>query len=220
MEKKSEKNTFWTLMFVCAFCIPLVALLVSCMFMYYVNRQQAHFTKDQPGVNNVRHKKILWKLVVLIFTFAICTGFQHAFFVVNTFTALTISRRKLFWLYGASNLVVSLQAAINPFIYDDIWNKFCRACSFAIQYLQPSAKPKDRSQTETEDYPLSSVCVTSPTLPFTENRLHSHCQALKGVDDSTFALGLCKYTLPSPLALGIDFPLNNDNPSSNTSSLR
>ena len=67
--------------------------------------------------------QVLRKLIVLVITFTICTGFQHALYLITTFTSELMSRNTLIWLYATSNLVVSLQAAINPFIYGNLLKK-------------------------------------------------------------------------------------------------
>ena len=122
------RNHYWVCMFVFAFCIPLVCMLASCVFMNHIIKKQASFAENQSGVNNIRHQKIFWKLFLLVVTFTICAGFQHVLFLVNTFFHLTISTRTLTMLHSMSSLVVTFQAAINPFIYENLYKKISRAC--------------------------------------------------------------------------------------------
>ena len=58
-----DRNIFWTSMFVCAFCIPLIALLVFCVCMVYLQKKQANFLKNQPGVNTAAHQKVSVKKI-------------------------------------------------------------------------------------------------------------------------------------------------------------
>lgn len=106
--ESSHGEMFWICMFALLFCLPLVALFVIYLLIVYkVGRSGC-----------VQQRKTIRIGVTLVFVFAVCTGFQHLFFFVTWLNLNeNMNANTLASLYVLSNFCVSLQAAINPFIY-------------------------------------------------------------------------------------------------------
>lgn len=105
---------YWIVQFIVTYCAPLLIMAIAYPLMARSARKISEEVSRQAF-----HQRMLVVGARLVVVFAVCTGFQHVFFfMTSSFSGLaSLPLPILAHWYALSNLLVSLQAAINPFIY-------------------------------------------------------------------------------------------------------
>ncbi|XP_057299812.1 pyroglutamylated RF-amide peptide receptor-like [Hydractinia symbiolongicarpus] len=132
---------FWVFVFVLVFAIPLVVIVVTHVIMISV------MMRDSRTVHRQHNKRMIRMVIALVLVFSICTGFQHVYFFLATFSNISLSLQSSALLFGMSNFVVSLQASLNPIIYGTLRQDFKKAFKAIILKLMVAMKlRRDKSR--------------------------------------------------------------------------
>ncbi|XP_004211286.2 neuropeptide Y receptor type 6 [Hydra vulgaris] len=122
---------YWNFMFVLSFAIPLLIIIVAHIVMIYI------VVKETDTKHRKQNQRMISMLVALVLVFSICTGFQHVYFYMIEYFKDKIQLTPKAWalLFGSSNFVVSLQAALNPVIYGTLRHDFNKAFHYLFLKL-------------------------------------------------------------------------------------
>ena len=107
----------------------IMQYIVPLISMGFINGVILYEIKQSGKSINTLHKRMLRMMILLLLTYAICTGMQHMAYFATVITGALYPH-----LFVISNLVVSLQAAINPLIYGTNRNDFEQAIIGIFKY--------------------------------------------------------------------------------------
>ncbi|XP_047123113.1 neuropeptide Y receptor type 1-like [Hydra vulgaris] len=113
---------YWITIMIIQYILPLA-------FMAFINGVILYKIKQSGNSINTLHKRMLRMIILLLITYAVCTGMQHM-----VYFATIMNNKQYPYLFVSSNLVVSLQAAINPLIYGTNRNDFEQAIIGIFKY--------------------------------------------------------------------------------------
>ncbi|XP_065657139.1 somatostatin receptor type 2 [Hydra vulgaris] len=122
---------YWNFMFVLSFAIPLLIITVAHIVMIYI------VVKETDSKHRKQNQRMISMLVALVLVFSICTGYQHVYFYMIEYFKDKMKLTEKTWalLFGSSNFVVSLQAALNPVIYGTLRHDFNKAFHYIFLKL-------------------------------------------------------------------------------------
>lgn len=130
--KKIHGNMFWTAIFVINFGFPLVVIVATYLLILVTVRHERHqhFQRFRSNLHNIFGSRMIKMVVGLIVVFFICSGCQHVVYFIFEYSHINIENETIGLLFGVSNFLVSLQAALNPFLYcklhANLWNQCFR----------------------------------------------------------------------------------------------
>lgn len=104
--------------------IALVQYIIPLLVITFVNMHIAKIVYNSRDRMNLLHKRMFKMVAVLLITYLICTGMQHLSFFINHFDSTFRENVIAPYLFIISNLLVCLQAAINPLIYGTSRNDY------------------------------------------------------------------------------------------------
>ena len=104
--------------------IALVQYIIPLLVISFVNIHIAKIVYNSRDRLNLLHKRMFKMVAVLLITYLICTGMQHLSFFINHFDSTFRENVVAPYLFIISNLLVCLQAAINPLIYGTSRNDY------------------------------------------------------------------------------------------------
>ena len=130
---------YWIGNFIVNFAVPLLIIFVIHLIMVYT------IGKDKNFHHRSHNRKMIKLTVGVVLTFSICTGSQHVYFFATTLKPNIFSDlQQMSLVYCISNLVVSVQAAVNPIMYGTLRQDFNKAFKGILlkcmKYLKISKK--------------------------------------------------------------------------------
>lgn len=149
------KISYITTMMAIQFIIPF--LLIACVYMHIV----WILSRGRESINRL-HKRMVKMVIFLLFTYLVCVGTQYfEFYYQMVLINSPDSAESGPYIYVISNLLLTIQAAVNPLIYSSTRDDFHLAfktfivnCHYRITNLLLDDRYLDeidyRSETDTE----------------------------------------------------------------------
>ena len=139
--ERIHADIFWTIMFIVNFAIPLIIIPTSYLVIIRITRKNKKHDvrRCKTNLKNTYGKRLVRMVVSLVTTFFICSGCQHIVYFIFTYSDIDISEKAIGLLFGTSNFLVSLQSALNPFLYCNIHHDLWKLC-FKKKLGQPLAE--------------------------------------------------------------------------------
>lgn len=126
---------YWTFIMIVQYIIPL-------FFITGVHIHMAYIVGVNERAENELHKRMMRMVVLLLLTYSICNGMQHINFYLAVYRKIQGD-----YLFVVSNFLISLQAAVNPFIfgvtrndYKNIFNKLMK--NYLIKFASVLGKKR------------------------------------------------------------------------------
>lgn len=126
---ETHGRVFWTVIFIISFSIPLVVITTTYGLIRYILRRGLRI------MNPAYERRMTRMGVALVVVFFVCTGFQHIFYFLYTFSDWKFTDHAVGLLFGISNFLVSLQAALNPFLYSNIHQDLWKSVRHKVRRL-------------------------------------------------------------------------------------
>ena len=125
---------YWLASFILTYAIPLVCIFILQLVLVYTIKfkvKNRTFKKQNQRMANMT------VAIVLVFTF--CSGMQHIMFFLSHFK-VEMDKDTYLIVHCTGNLLVVLQAGINPFIYGKFRGDFSRGYKNMFRKLKPLCK--------------------------------------------------------------------------------
>ena len=120
--------TYWTIIMLLQYIFPMFFILGIHVRMVY------KMSQDKLSINKL-HMRMVKMVIALMLIYLVCNGLQHVIFFLSTYTSLIYTTSYGPYMFIVSNLVISVQAALNPFIYGASRNDFKSAYLNFIQRM-------------------------------------------------------------------------------------